>query len=108
MAFLPNRFYHDQPSAVSADMMSFGGSGIIKSIVFCNTTASAATITLGISTTPVSDAASKRLFSAVTVPANTTMTVDCSIVVDSSYRLYGLQGTAGAITVSVHGVALPT
>lgn len=107
MAVQPTLFYHGQVGTTSGYMTNSSVYGIIKNIVFCNTTASSATVTIGLSASGSTDAAAKRLFSAVSIPANTTVSFDCSVVLDPNYRMYGLQGTSGAITVSVSGVTLP-
>ncbi len=108
MAVQPTLFYQGQVGTTSGYMTGSAIYGIIKNFMFCNTSASSATITIGLSASGSADAAAKRLFSNVSIPANTTMSVDCSIVLDPNYRMYGLQVTSGAITVTVSGVTLPT
>lgn len=73
---------------------------IIKSIWLANTTASTATITLGINGT----AAATLIIPAVSVPANDVKIISQeTLELNASDTLQALQGTASAITVTVNG-----
>jgi hypothetical protein len=104
--YTPKRFYINQPSTSNATLytVTTGASQIIKNILLNNTTASDATITLNIVPTGGSASTTNRLLSAYTVKANDTVAIDCSIVMNSTDFVSGLQGTSGAITAIISGV----
>lgn len=107
MQFSPSQLYIGQPSTSATQLTStVSGKILIKHIVVCNTTASAATITIGANAT-ATDVAARRLLSAVSVSANSSLFYDCNVVIESpNLVLYGLQGTASALTVHVYGVVI--
>ena len=104
--YTPKRFYINQPttSATTLYTVTAGASQIVKNILLNNTTASDATITLNIVPTGGSASTTNRLLSTYTVKANDTVAIDCSIVMNSTDFVSGLQGTSGAITVIISGV----
>lgn len=73
---------------------------IIREIIVCNTTGSAATVTMSIGT----DAAAKRFMSAKSVPANDSYVFDCLIVLAAAEIIQAFAGTTTALTVIMNGV----
>jgi hypothetical protein len=73
---------------------------VIRDINVANTTGSAATFTLSIG----ADAAGTRLFSAVSVPANSTLQRTGSVVLAAGETLQAYSGTNAALTLTVSGV----
>lgn len=104
--YTPKRFYIGQPttSATTLYTTTTSTTQIIKNILLNNTTTSDATVTLNVVPTGGSALASNRLLSAYTVKANDTVAIDCSIVMNSTDFVSGLQGTSSAITVIISGV----
>lgn len=68
----------------------------MKNILLCNTTGTAATVTL--------TAAGQTIINALSVAANDTVSLDLSLVMSATDTITGLQGTASAISVYVSGV----
>lgn len=104
MAAVPDRVYGPaQPGTSTAVLATVPASTrwTIRSIVICNTTGTAATLTLGIGGTAVGD----RLLSAISVPANDTLIVEPWTQLDAAETIDGLQGTSGALTVSISVVS---
>lgn len=73
---------------------------VIRDITVANTTGSAATFTLSIG----ADAAGTRLFSAVSIPANSTLQRTGSVVLAAGETLQAYSGTNAALTLTVSGV----
>jgi hypothetical protein len=73
---------------------------VIRDINVANTTGSAATFTLSIG----ADAAGKRLFSAVSIPANSTLQRTGSIVLAATEVVQAYSGTNAALTLTLSGV----
>lgn len=73
---------------------------VIKQIVMANTTNTAATITLGLNGTAAAD----QVVPEITVQPNTVETLDCSIVLETTETIDGLQGTSAAVTVTINVV----
>lgn len=65
-----------------------------------NTTASIATITLSIGI----DAAATRLLSAYSIPANGILTLPVAVTLVAAEIIQGLQGTSGALTITLNGI----
>lgn len=88
-----------QPGTVTGILFTVAGSKrvTIKQIIVANTTASAATLTIGIGGT----AAANLIIPTVSVPANTTVTFDLTQTLEAAETLNGLQGTSAALTVTI-------
>lgn len=76
---------------------------VIKQVVFCNTAASSATVTLGIftSTSAGSDLAAQRILSTTTVNANETLTYNTNIYLPNGSILYFVT-SATTVTVTIN------
>lgn len=72
----------------------------LKQIIVANTTATVATVTVGQSGT----AAANQFIPAVSIPGNTVVTFDLTLVLEATETIDGLQGTASAITLTISGV----
>lgn len=102
----PVRLYQGQPGTSDGALLSpIVGNRIIKQILLANTTAVSATVTLNLVPSPgTTVAVANQIVPAITVPGNSVITLDVSLVMNVSDAIRGLQGTAAAITVSIHGV----
>jgi len=120
MAYSPMRFYQDNPptgaaaelfqvdsgSANGASSTGITGRGIIiKQILLINRSSAGAVVTLHLIPSPGTTAANDNvLVPGVTVPANSIITLDVSLVLEAGAAIFGTQDTADAINVSIHGV----
>lgn len=77
---------------------------VIREIRICNTTTTAATISLAINGTAAT--AANCFLSAFSIPANGEYLSTGSLVLESGDTLQGLQGTGSALTVTVSGVTI--
>lgn len=75
---------------------------MLKQILLANTTGTAATVTLGIGGTDAAD----QIVPAAEIPANTVESLDVSQVLEATETIDGLQGTSGAITVTISAYVL--
>jgi hypothetical protein len=114
------RFYQDNPplttaaelfqvdsgSATGASSAGILGTGIIiKQILLINRTTSGAVVTLHLVPSPGTTIANDNIIvPGVTVPANSLITLDVSLVMEAGAAIWGFQGTDNAINVSIHGV----
>lgn len=107
----PRQLYQGQPGtgastlytapALSANVTSPSATAYVTEIIICNTTASAATITIGINGV----AASNQLIGAITINANDTKVISgIRTLMPAGSTLQALQGTASAITLTISGV----
>lgn len=89
----------DQPGTSTGVLYTVPASRrvVLKQVVLANTSAGAATVTLGIGGTAAAD----QIVPAVSIPANTVETLDCSQVLEAAETIDGLQGTGAAITVTI-------
>lgn len=78
---------------------------VVRGIHVCNTTASAATITLGFDSGGAL-AAGNHFLSALSIPANGTYDWSGFQVLENADTIRALQGTASALTVTISGVEL--
>lgn len=100
------RIYQGQPGTGEATLGSAVGAGkkqTILAIHFCNTTSSDATVSLSVVPSGSSAGAPNRIYDEITVRANSTLNLSEYIPMVAGDFISGLQGTAGAITVSVWG-----
>lgn len=104
MADVATKLYEAQPGTGDTLLYTDGGNGtIVRAIHVCNTTATAATITIGLNAAAAL-AAANHFLSAVTIPANGTYDWSGFQVVSASGTIRGLQGTSTALTVTISGV----
>lgn len=96
------RFYLGQPGTVTGVLFTVDAARrvTIKQVTLANTTALPATVTLGVNATT----AAARVVPGVSIPANTIVVVDMTLVLEAAEAIHGLQGTASAITVQISGV----
>lgn len=73
---------------------------VVRNIHVCNETGTAATFTLALGT----DGAGKRLYKAVSIPANDSLDVGLSLVLGAAEILQAYSGTASALTLVISGV----
>jgi len=73
---------------------------VVRDITVANVTGSAATFTMSIG----SDAAGTRLFSAVSIPANSTFQRTGNIVLAATEVIQAYSGTNAALTLTLSGV----
>ena len=99
------RLYQGQPGTSSANVYTVPASTdvAVKSIVLCNTTATAAAVTINVVPSGGTVGVANQVCGALSVAANTTITIDTNIYMTSSDFLAAAQGTASAVTVTVSG-----
>lgn len=99
------KLYQGQPTTSFTTLYTVPASTDVKlaSIVLCNTTAIIATVTISIVTAAGTAGVTNEIVSALAVPANSTVTVDSPVYMSAADFIAGLQGTTGAITVTVSG-----
>jgi len=81
---------------------STGVTSIVKEIRICNTTATAATITLSINGTAATVA--NCFLVALSIPGNGEYLSTGYLVLASGDTIQGLQGTSSALTVTISGI----
>ena len=76
---------------------------VVKQVIFCNTAATSATVTLGVytATTGGSDTAAQRLFSTLTLAANETLTYNTNTYLANGSILYFVT-SATTVTVTIN------
>ena len=106
MPVTAKRFYHAQPGTSNGTLFTAaaGKTTVVKEIVISNTTGTAATVTLNVVPVAGSATAANRIVAAKSIPANDLVVIALSLVMNENETLQGLQGTSGAITVTVSGV----
>lgn len=106
MPYTPKKLYTGQPGTTATTLYTAPASTstIVKNILICNTTASAATITLSFVASGGSAGATNRIMSALEVTANNTVAFDLSGVLATGDFISALQGTSGALTLHITGV----
>lgn len=107
MATILSRFYIGQPGTTVAKLgetVPPEYSQIMKQILLCNTTGSAATISIHVVPSGNTATNANRILSNVTIDPNSTETLDLTQVLVAGDELWGVQGTSGAITVCISGV----
>lgn len=97
--------YQGQPSTSVATVYTVPASTDVKvtSVVLCNTTATPATVTLSAVPSGGTAGVANRLLAGFTVAANDTVQADLHHFMTTGGFLAALQGTSGAITVSISG-----
>lgn len=100
MAIVPKRAYGPaQPGTGSGLLVDVPANKrwIVNQIRLANTTGNDATVTIGIGGT----AAANQIIPAVTIPGFTVETLEMAEAMVAGEELHGLQGSSGAITVTV-------
>lgn len=97
MAVSPKLMARTTLTASSATLYTVPASttAVVTSILLCNTTAAAVTATVNLDGVPV--------VSALSIPANTTTSIDTKQVLATTKTITGLAGSATAITIHVSG-----
>ncbi len=107
MATTPKPLYSGQPG--TGDTLLYTAPGatttIVKQITVGNTTATAATITLGLRS-GAALAAANQIFTAKSVAANDTLIIPLTHVLLTTETIRALQGTSTALTVHISGVEI--
>jgi hypothetical protein len=75
---------------------------IVRNIHACNTTSSAATLSVGLNGTAAT--AANCLLSALSIPAYSTYDWSGFLCLEAADTIQSLQGTSGALTVTISGV----
>jgi len=101
----PKLFYEGQPGTSDTLLYTAAAAGVsaVRAIHVANTTASDATITIGLNT-GAAIAAAEHFLSAVNIPAHGTYDWTGWQIVSASETIRGLQGTGTALTVTISGV----
>lgn len=96
----PKKLYNNKPGTTSATLATAvsGKTTIVKEITLTNTSATESTVTISFDGTEV--------IAAKKIPPNDTVIYRLSSVLDQGDLITGLQGTAGAIAVTISGVEL--
>ena len=104
--FTPKKLYTGQPGTSASTIYTAPASTttIIKNILICNTTTSAATVTLNLVASAGSAAASNRILSTYNVNASDTVAIDLSGVLATGDFISAVQGTSSALTLHITGV----
>lgn len=101
------RLYEGQPGTTVATVYTVPAATdvAVKTILLCNTTATAATVTLYLQPLGVAAAPGNTIISAQPIAGNATTVVDFpqGLMLTATDVLGGLQGTGGAITVVISG-----
>lgn len=109
MANTAKRLYGPAQPGTSIATLATVGSGkkwIVTEIIVTNTTATAATLTLSIVPVGGSAGTTNRICAAMPVNANVTLVMHIRAVMDVGDFLAALQGTSGALTVTISGVEI--
>lgn len=105
MAYTPRRLSNTAVGTSDTLMYTVPASVscIIKSILMTNTTATAATVSIGFPAAAALASTNHR-FSAYSVPPNDSILVEMNQVLLTTETIRALQGTASAINVIISGV----
>jgi hypothetical protein len=106
MADVAKKMYQGQPGTGDTLLYTAPATGaVVRSIHVVNTTATAATITLGLNT-GAAIATAEHFLSELSIPAKGTYDWSGFQVLDASETIRALQGTASAVNVTISGVEL--
>lgn len=106
MPYTVKKLYTGQPGTSATTLYTAPASTttIIKNIIICNTTASAASLTLSLVPSGSAAGTTNRIMSALSINANDTVAMDLSGVLATGDFISGLQGTSSALTIHIAGV----
>lgn len=91
------------PAYASGSPYQAGATALAKRLIVCNTTASAATLTLYLVPSGGTAGVANMLFNALSVAAGTTQILDLEQSMNPGDFIAGLQSVAAALTVSLSG-----
>lgn len=108
MAYTPARLYQGQPGTTEGVIYTVpaGQKVIVKQIVLANVTSSAATISISLVPSGGTAGNANRIVPGVGVNGNSVVVIDMAQVMNAGDFLSAVQGTAGAITVTISGVVV--
>lgn len=86
--------------------MPAGTKVILKQVLLANTAAAAATVSISLVPSGGTAGAANRIVPTVSVAANSVAAIDMSQVMEAGDFLSAVQGTLGAITVTISGVVV--
>lgn len=97
--------YQGQPGTSVATAYTVPASTDVKvtSLVLCNTTTTAATVTVSVVPSGGTAGVTNQIVSALSVSANSTIVIETSIYMTTGDFIAALQGTSGAVTVTISG-----
>lgn len=106
MTITAARLYQGQPTTAEQTLYTVpaNNTAIVKEIIVTNNTGSNATITLSIVPSGQTAGPLNRICTGKVVPANDVVVFALSTVMNSGDFISGLQGTNGALTVTISGV----
>jgi hypothetical protein len=105
--YTPKEFYIGQPGTTATTLFTVPVSTtyIVKCINICNTTSSAATITVNKVASGGSASAANRMLSSLNINANDTVMIDnISWTMTAGQFISALQGTSSALTIYFSGL----
>jgi len=112
---VPAMLYQGQPGTTEASLTlrPFNAAAvpantkvIIKQILLANNAAAAAAVSISLVPSGGTAGAANRIVPNVSVNANSVVAIDMSQVMEPGDFLSAVQGTAGAITVTISGVVV--
>lgn len=107
MATTQKKMYQGQPATGAQATLYTNATAlgaIIKEVIVNNTTATAATITLAVTTSGAAGAAANSILTAKSVPANDLIILALNTAMLNTDLITGAQGTASALTVTISGI----
>jgi hypothetical protein len=111
--YLPVKIYAGQPGTSAGTLYTCpqGEQIVIDNVLICNTTGTAATVTLDVVPSGGTAGVTHRIAAALSVALNATVSLAASvaplgIVLEEGDTINGLQGTGSALTVTVSGRAV--
>lgn len=104
--YTPKKLYTGQPGTSATTLYTAPASTttIVKNIIVCNTTSSAATLTLSLVASGGSAGATNRIMSSLNILPNDTVLFELSGVLSTGDFISALQGTSGSLTLHISGV----
>jgi hypothetical protein len=90
-------------SAVSVYTVGSGITAVVKQVLATNTTASASTLSMHLVPNAGSATTSNLIFAAIPVPANSTVVIDLSQVLNVGDQLFAFAGNATTVNLTVSG-----
>jgi hypothetical protein len=106
MAYTPARLYQGQPGTSTTLLYTASGTVIVKQIILANTATTSKTVTIGTGVAGAALADANHIVPTVSIPANTVLTLDVTVVLANTDVIRALQETATSITVSIYGMTV--
>jgi hypothetical protein len=106
LALIPKNLYRGQPGTTDGTLATVPANKrwMVKEIIICNTTGTAATATLAVVESGGASAANRRILNAKSIPANDLLVLALATAMAAGDFISGLQGTAAALTLTISGV----